>query len=166
MLKHSATRVLHVRLRTVCDQLIYLSLFRQLFPVSGVRRAMRLFHHLRYRAVSSVMLRTLMSPFTLSIQVFWGLPLSILPSTVQYLTDANASPSSLLITWPYHLSLLVLRTSLIRRNPHLLATTAHGTWSCSLTPDINWSKRLSQLIMDFFLPVLREGPDFCAVEHY
>ena len=82
----------------------YLSLVRHFFPVSGVRRAMRLLHLLRSRAVSSVMLRTLMSSFTLSIQVFRGLPFGLLPSTVQSLTVANASPSSLHITWPYYLS--------------------------------------------------------------
>ena len=78
--------------------LTYLSLLRQLFPVSGIRRAVALLHLSRSRAVSSVMLRTLMSSFTLSIQLFLGLPLGLLPSTIQSLIVANTSPSSLLFT--------------------------------------------------------------------
>ena len=137
--------------------LLLLSPFNVFFSLYGVWRVMRCFHLARSSASSSLAPTCLMSSSTVFLQLFFGRPGGLLPSTVSSMILPRGSCSSLLLTCPYHLSLLLLITTSSGSTPHLPATSSLLTWSSSVPEHL-----LSQLVST----PLSHGPTFRAIDHY
>ena len=93
-------------------------------------------------AISSVML--LSSSSTL-LQVFFGLPTGLLPSTYSSTTLLTMLFSSLRFTWPNHLNHIFLNLCSGFSTPHLLLTFLLAIMSCHLTLDMYLNILWSQL---------------------
>ena len=73
----------------------------------------------------------------ISVQVFFGLPLGLAPSTSYSTHFFTQSLSSFRKTCPYHCNLFCCRTETISSNPRLSLSSLLGTLSFSLTPHIH-----------------------------
>jgi len=77
-------------------------------------------------------------PFpTISLQVFFGLPLGLVPSTSYSIHFFTQSPSSFRSTWLYHHNLFCGSTKIMSFNISLCLNPLLGTLSCSWTPHIH-----------------------------
>ena len=75
--------------------------------------------------------------FTISHQVFFGLPLGLAPSTSYSIYFFTQSLSSFRSTCPHHRSLFCCSTEIMSSKPSLPLNSLLGTLSCSLTPHIH-----------------------------
>jgi len=75
--------------------------------------------------------------FTISVQVFFGLPLGLAPSTSYSIHFFTQSLSSFRSTCPYHGNLFRCSTEIMSSNPSLSLNSLLGTLSCSFTPHIH-----------------------------
>jgi len=80
---------------------------------------------------------SLLAQCTNSIQVFFGLPHVLAPSTSYSIHFFTQSLSSFCSTCPYHCNLLSCSSEIMSSNPSLSLNPLLGTVSCSLTPHIN-----------------------------
>jgi len=74
---------------------------------------------------------------TISLQVFFGLPLGLAPSTSYFIHFFTQSLSSFRNTCPYHRNLFHCSTEIMSPNPSLSLNPLLGILSCSLTPHIH-----------------------------
>ena len=95
------------------------------------------FHLLRSMASSLFNLCAWQSFCTTSVQVFFGLPLSLAPSASYSIHFFTQSLSSFHNTCPYHRNLFCCSTEIISSNPSLSLNTLLRTQSFSLTPHIH-----------------------------
>jgi len=95
------------------------------------------FHLLRSMASSLFNLNAWQSFSTISVQVFFGLPLGLAPSTSYSIHFFTQSLPSFRSTCPYHHNLFCCSTEMMSSNPSLSVNPLLGTLSCSLTPHIH-----------------------------
>ena len=115
------------------------------FPRSGLRwRSLSLQTPLTW---ASLLLSPLASMFccTTSLNLSYGLPVALFPSTSIFHPLLPGSSSSLRSTCPYHFSLLSLKISLILTTPTLLLISSFFTLSINLVPNIHLSIFISIL---------------------
>ena len=74
---------------------------------------------------------------TISLQVFFGLPLGLSPSTSYSIHFFTQSLSSFCDTCPYHRNLFHCSTAIMTSNPSLSLNSLLGILSCSFTPHIH-----------------------------
>jgi len=74
---------------------------------------------------------------TISLQVFFGLPLGLAPSTLYSIHFFTQSLSSFCNTCPYHHNLFRCSTEIMSSNPSLSLNSLLGILSCSFTPHIH-----------------------------
>ena len=91
---------------------------------------------LRSMASSLFNLRAWQS-FSQSLQVFFGLPLGLEPSTSYSIHFFTQSLSSFRSTCPHHRNLFCCTTEIMSSNPSLSLNPLLGTLSCSLMPHIH-----------------------------
>jgi len=72
-----------------------------------------------------------------NLQVFFGLPLGLAPSTSCSIHFFTQSLSSFHSTYPYHRHLFYCSTEIMSSNPSLSLNPLLGTLSCSLMPHIH-----------------------------
>jgi len=98
-------------------------------------------HLLRSMASPLFNLRDWQSFCTTSLQVFFGQPLGLAPSTSYSIHFFTQSLSSFCSTCPYHRNLFCCSTEIISSNPSLSLNPLLGTLSFSLMPHIQlgWS---------------------------
>ena len=95
------------------------------------------FFHLLWSMTSSLFnLRAWQSFSTISLQVFFGLPLGLAPSTSYSRHFFTQSLSSFLSICPYHCNLFCCSTKMMSSNPSLSLSTLYLE-SCSLMPHIH-----------------------------
>jgi len=96
------------------------------------------FLHLLWSKASSLLnLRAWQSFSTISLQVFFGLPLGLPPSTSYSIHFFTQSLSSFHSTCPYYRNLFCYITEILSSNPSLSLIPLLGTLSCSLTSHIH-----------------------------
>ena len=78
----------------------------------------------------------LLSSFTTLLQVFFGLPTGLLPSTSSSITLLGMLFSSQHFTWPNHLNPFFLNPYSMFSSPHLLLTSSLVTLFCHLALDV------------------------------
>jgi len=93
-----------------------------------------LIHQLRSMASSLFNLHTWQSFFTISLQVFFGLPLGLAPLTSYCVHFFAQSLSSSCSTCPYHCNLFRCSTEIMPSNPSLSLNPLLGILFCSFTP--------------------------------
>jgi len=81
--------------------------------------------------------RALQSFSTISLKVFFGLPLGLVPSTSYSIHFFTQSLSSFRSTWPYHRNLFCSSTQIMSSNSSLPLNSLLGTLSCNFTPHIH-----------------------------
>jgi len=96
-------------------------------------------HLLRFMASSLFNPRALQSFSTISLQVFFGLPLRLAPSTSYSIHFFTQSLSSFRSTCPYHRNLFCCSTEIMSTNPSLPLNSLLGTLSCNFTPQYHTS---------------------------
>mgnify|MGYP001793169415 CR=1 FL=1 len=99
-------------------------------------RDMSCLHCFLSSAISSVMFSFFMSSSTTLLQVFFGLPTGLLPSTSSSIALLSMLFSSLRFTRPNHLNLVFLNLCSRFSTPHLLLTSSLVILCCHLTPDM------------------------------
>jgi len=87
-------------------------------------------------ASSLFSLRAWQSFSTISLQVFFGLPLGLAPST-SYSIHFFTQLSSFCSTCPYRHNLICCSSEIMSSNPSLSLNSLLGTLSCNLTPHIH-----------------------------
>jgi len=94
-------------------------------------------HLLRSTASSQFNPCARQSFFTISLQVFFGLPLGLAPSTSYSIDFFIQSLSSFRNTCPYHRNLFRCSIEIMSSNPSLSLNPLLGILSCSFTPHIH-----------------------------
>jgi len=94
-------------------------------------------HLIRSLSSSLFNLHAWQSFSTISLQVFFGVPLGLAPSTSYFIHFFTESLSSLRSTCPYHHNLFCCSTKIMTSNPSLSLNPLLGTLSCSLMKHIN-----------------------------
>jgi len=94
-------------------------------------------HLLWFMASSLFSLHDWQSFSTISLKVFFGLPLGLAPSTLYCIHFFTQSLSSFCSTCPYHHNLFCCSTEIMSFNPSLSLNPLLGTLSCSLMPRIH-----------------------------
>jgi len=94
-------------------------------------------HLLQSMASSLFNLRAWQSFSTISVQVFFCLPLGLAPSTSYCIHFFTQSLSSFHSTCPYHCNLFCCTTKIMSSNPSFSLNPLLGILSCSLTPHIH-----------------------------
>jgi len=94
-------------------------------------------HLLRSMASSLFNPRALQSFSTISLQVFFGLPLGLAPSTSYSIHFFTQSLSSFRNTCPYHPNLFHCSTEIMSSKPSLPLYSLLGTLSCNFTLHIH-----------------------------
>jgi len=89
--------------------------------------------------------RALQSFSAISLQVFFGLPLGLVPSTLYSIDFFTQSLSSFRNTCPYHRNLFCCSTEIMSSNPSLSLNYLLGTLSCNFTPHIHLAILISAL---------------------
>jgi len=102
-------------------------------------------HLLRSMASSLFNPHALQSFSTISLQVFFGLPLALVPSTSYSIHFFTQSLSSFRNTCPYHRNLFCCSTEIISSNPSLPVNSLLGTLSCNFIPHIHLTILISAL---------------------
>jgi len=104
----------------------------------GHQSSLICFFHLLWSMASSLFnLRAWQSFSTISLQLFFGLPLGLAHSTSYSIHFFTQSLSSFRSICPYYCNLFWCRTEIISSNPTLFLNHLLGTLSCSLTPYIH-----------------------------
>ena len=93
----------------------------------------------------------------LSLHLFLGLPLGLLPSTSLFITAFIGFMSSILVRWPYHRSLISLTFSMMSFTPSSLLMLTLLSLSLKVTPFILLSILISvdSSILSSFLPTVQ-----------
>jgi len=86
---------------------------------------------------------TCLTVFFHNLQVFFGLPLGLAPSTSYSIHFFTQSLYSFCSTCPYHHNLFCCSTNIMSSNPSLSLNLLHGTLSCSFTPHIHLNMLIS-----------------------
>jgi len=94
-------------------------------------------HRLRSTASSLFNLHAWQSFSTISVQVFFGLPLRLTYSTSYFIHFFTQSLSSFCSTCPSHCNLFCYSTEIMSSNPSLSLNPLLGTLSCSITQHIH-----------------------------
>ena len=102
-------------------------------------------HLLRHTASSVFNPRALQSFSTISLQVFFGLPLGLVPPTLYSIHFFTQSLSSFRSTCPYHRNLFRCSTEIMSSNWSLPLNSLLGTLSCNFTPHIHLTILISAL---------------------
>jgi len=102
-------------------------------------------HIIRSMASSLFHPRALHSFSTISLQVFFGLPLGLAPSTSYSIHSFTQSLSSFRNTCPYHRNLFYCSTEIMSSKPSLLLNFLLGTLSCNFIPHIHLTNLISAL---------------------
>ena len=107
-------------------------------PTHSHQSSLICFLHLLQSTASSLFnLRDWQSFSTISLQVFFGLPLGLAPSTSYSIHFFTQSLSSFCSTCSYHQNLFCCSTEIMSSNPCPSLKTLLGTLSCSLKPYIH-----------------------------
>ena len=114
-------------------------------------------------AISSLMWSSPISSSTPFLQVFFGMPIGLLPSTSKFIAHFTIWPSSLLTTWPNHLNLALFKTTTKLSSPHLLSmeketnkvlafldVCINNKDHCSLLASLYHKKTFFGLLTNFF----------------
>ena len=104
-----------------------------------------LLHLLRSMTSSLFNPHALQSFSTISLQVFFGLPLGLAPSTSYSIHFFTQSLYSFRSTCPYHRNLFCCSTEIMSFNPSLYLNSLLGTLSCSFMPHIHLTILISAL---------------------
>ena len=102
-------------------------------------------HLLRHMASSLFNPRALQSFSTISLQVFFGLPLGLVTSTLYSIHFFTQSLSSFRSTCPYHHNLFCCSTETMSSNSSLPLNSLLETLSCNFTPHIHLTILISAL---------------------
>ena len=123
------------------------------------------FLHLLGSITSSLFnLRACQSFSTISLQVFFGLPLGLAPSTSYSIYFFIQSLSSFCSTCPHHCNLFHCSTEIMSSNPSLSLNALLGILSCSLMPHIHHDH--SHLCpLKSHLIFLSYGPGLTSMQH-
>jgi len=104
------------------------------------------FLHLPRSMASSLFTpRALQSFCTISVQVFFGLPFGLIPSTSYSVHFFTQLLSSFRSTCPYHRNLFCCSTEIMSSNSSLPLNSLLGTLSCNFTPHIHLTILISAL---------------------
>jgi len=90
-------------------------------------------------------IHVLYSLFPQSLQVFFDLPLGLVPSTLYSIHFFTQSLSSFRSTCPYHRNLFRCNTEIMSSNSSLPLNSLLGTLSCNFTPHIHLTILISAL---------------------
>ena len=137
-------------------------------------------HYFLSSAISSVMFSFIVSSSTTLLQVFFGLPTGLLPSTSHSITLLSILFSSLHFTWPNHLNLifhslcsrfstphLLLTSSLVISCPAVLLLTCISTVVLNLQAiEIIAPDYLCHLFILYFVTVISRYSTVCNLENY
>ena len=107
-------------------------------------------HLLQSMASSLFSLRAWLSFSTTSLQVFFGLPLGLTPSTSYSIHFFTQSLPSFCSPCPYYCNLFCCSTEIMSYNPSLSLNPLVGTISCSLTPHIHLTILISAEVSPHF----------------
>jgi len=119
-------------------------------------------HLLRSMASSLFNPRALQSFSTISLQVFFGLPLGLTPPTSYSIHLFTQSLSSFRNTCPYHHNLFCRSTEIMSSNPSLPLNPLLGTLSCNFTPHIHLTILIPPSEMPPHFPFLQARSHFHA----
>jgi len=122
------------------------------------------FIHLLWSVASSLFNQRASQSFsTISVQVFFGLPLGLAPSTSYSMHFFTQSLSSFRNTCPYHRNLFHCSTEIMSSNPSLSLNPLVGILSCSFTPHIHLTILISALWSASSFSSYR--PDLHSMQH-